>query len=72
LHEKDKETWKLLYLVGVNASRQESEVFSFENTPDLVISDAVRISMSLPGIFQPHQQYLKKDKLRQLNVGVFI
>ena len=66
LHAKDKEKYKLLYLIGTNICTQKSEVFSHELTPDLIISDAVRISMSLPVIFQPHQQYVKKGNKRCL------
>jgi predicted acylesterase/phospholipase RssA len=33
-------------------------VFSFETTPDMVIADAVRISMSIPFLFVPHYRYV--------------
>jgi NTE family protein len=66
LQAKNKEKYKLLYLIGTNIRTQQSEVFSYDNTPNLIISDAVRISMSLPVVFQPHQQYEKKGNKRCL------
>ena len=40
-----------LYFIGTNLSTGFSNVFSFKNTPQMSISDAVRISMSIPLIF---------------------
>lgn len=66
LHQKDPKRYKQLYLMGTNLNTNESEVFSHEGTPDVIISDAARISMSLPVIFRPHRCYEKKDHRRQL------
>ena len=46
--------FKDLYLVGVNAHTQKAETFCYEETPDVCIADAVRISMSIPFVFRPH------------------
>eukprot|EP00667_Euglena_gracilis_P004704 EG_transcript_4732 len=48
-----------LSMVGLNLSTGQTEVFSYRTTPFVVISDAVRISLSIPFIFRPHQKYLK-------------
>jgi NTE family protein len=55
---------KQLYIVGVNLSTGLIEVFSEETTPDMIVSDAVRISMSIPVVFKPHQIYYKINGLR--------
>lgn len=52
--------FKDIYLVGLNLNTHRTEVFSYETTPDLIISDALRISMAIPLIFKPHQLYLKQ------------
>ena len=52
---------KNIYFVGVNLTTQRTEIFSLEHTPDAVIADAVRISMSIPGFFVPHKLMQKKD-----------
>ncbi|MGE3683873.1 MAG: patatin-like phospholipase family protein [Bdellovibrionales bacterium] len=41
-----------LYIIGTNLSTELAEVFSYENSPDLAIADAVRISMSIPLFFR--------------------
>jgi len=43
--------FKDLYFIGTNLSTRFSEVFSSEHTPDMVVADAVRISMSIPIFF---------------------
>ena len=40
-----------LYVYGTNLSTHFSEVFSVEHSPDMLLADAVRISMSLPLFF---------------------
>lgn len=64
-HKANPKKYKKLYIIGTNVSKRRSEVFSHEKTPNVVISDAVRISMSLPVVFQPHQRYEKKDGKRK-------
>ncbi len=41
-----------LKIVGTNLSKKRVEIFSFQTTPDMLIADAVRISMSIPLFFQ--------------------
>jgi NTE family protein len=52
---------KYLFVVGTNLTQNKSEVFSYLDTPDLIISDAVRISMSIPILFQPHKYYIRSS-----------
>jgi len=40
-----------LYIYGTNLSTHFSEVFSIEHSPDMLVADAVRISVSLPLFF---------------------
>ncbi len=41
-----------LFIVSTNISRQRAEVFSADNTPDVAVADAVRMSMSIPIFFE--------------------
>ena len=59
--ENGESKFKFLYLVGSNLSTSDFEVFSHLHTPDMIISDAVRISMSIPIIFSPHKYYIKDE-----------
>lgn len=43
---------KHLYIVGTNLTKQRSEIYSHETTPNMSILDAVRISMGIPFFFQ--------------------
>ena len=51
--------FKDLYMVGVNLDRQQEVTFSYDNveTQDVIIADAVQISMSIPQLFKPHHVY---------------
>jgi len=40
-----------LYFIGTNLSTRFSEIFSYEHTPNMKVSDALRISMSIPIFF---------------------
>ncbi len=44
-----------LYICAVNASKNQPEMFSFENTPDVAVADAVRMSISIPLFFEALQ-----------------
>lgn len=44
---------KTLYVTGVNIFTKKLEIFSDETTPDMLISNAIRISMTFPIIFFP-------------------
>ena len=52
-------TGKKLFLVGANLDKQKAEIFSHETTPNMQISKAVRISMSIPLFFKAVEN--KKD-----------
>ena len=56
LHELKKKgaikTYRDLYVVGSNLSKQSTEIFCHETTPNMEIRNAVRISMSIPFYFQ--------------------
>jgi len=54
--------FKELYFIGVNTLTGEPETFCLENTPNMVIADAVRISMSIPGVFKPHPMVTKDER----------
>ncbi len=40
-------------LVGSNITKMEPHIFSKDTTPDFKVADAVRISMSFPGVYKP-------------------
>ena len=44
-----------LYVVAANLSRHRAETFSFKDTPDVAVADAVRLSMSIPLFFEALQ-----------------
>ena len=54
--------FKDIYIKGVNLSKGTAETFSWEDTPNVIISDAVRISMSIPFLFEPHKVYEKNKQ----------
>lgn len=59
-HRENPGKYKLLYLVCTNLSQVRTEIFSHEHTPDVLVVDAVRASMSIPIFFQPYQLRHKK------------
>lgn len=59
LFDANQSSYKELYVVATNLSRQQAEEFSARNTPDMQIRDAVRASMSMPFIFKSIE--IKKD-----------
>lgn len=48
---------KDLYVVAFNYITEISQKFSIEDTPDAVIADCVRASMSIPFAFKPHMDH---------------
>jgi NTE family protein len=56
--------YKDLYVVGYNVNTQLASTFNAETTPDVIISDAVRVSMSIPLIYAPHAPYVLIDGKR--------
>lgn len=75
LHLQNK-LFKDFYCTGTNLSKQQLEVFSFENTPDMPIALAVRISGGIPLYFEPvivddrHQKIEKSDTISFKNYYV--
>ncbi len=55
-----------LKIVGSNFTKAEKKVFSHDDpeTKNMIISDAVRISMSIPVLFKPHYMHQKIDGMR--------
>lgn len=53
LYDKTK---KELYIIATNYSKCKEELFNHKNTPDLKITDAIRMSISLPIFFTPINQ----------------
>lgn len=49
---KDQRSFKDLYVIGTNLSKCTSTVFCFNTTPNLEVAEAVRISMSVPLLFE--------------------
>lgn len=68
--------YKDLYCTGTNLSKQQLEIFSYNNTPNMPLALAVRISSSIPLYFEPvaldnHLQKIKKtDSLSFANYYV--
>lgn len=48
----DGRPFKNLYVLGTDISSTSSCVFSYETTPDMEVAEAVRISMSVPLLFE--------------------
>ncbi|MCK4608079.1 MAG: ankyrin repeat domain-containing protein [Gammaproteobacteria bacterium] len=68
LHAKKEEllrtkgiTIRDIYVVALNISAGRLEIFSHETHPDVVISSAVRASMSIPVIFKAYQILVKTE-----------
>lgn len=47
-----KANFRDFYATGTNLTKQRVEIFSYESSPHMKLSDAVRISMSIPLFFQ--------------------
>ena len=59
LRGKNSKQYKDLFVPGVNLSTGYTEIFDYLRTPEVIISDAVRISLSIPLLFKPHTRYIK-------------
>lgn len=46
-----REGFKPCYFIGTNLTKQTSQVFCYENTPNFSVAEAVRISISVPYYF---------------------
>ncbi|NEQ50562.1 MAG: patatin-like phospholipase family protein [Leptolyngbya sp. SIO3F4] len=59
---KYEKQFKSLYLIGTNLSTASYEVFSCEDTPDMSVADAARISMSIPLFFRAIKRQRKDNQ----------
>jgi len=57
---------KDLYVVAYHVKTKQTRVFSHKTTPDAIVADAVRCSMSIPLFFAPHGYYVNRDGQRVL------
>jgi len=53
------ENFKHLFVTGTELITKRFEVFSHIHTPNMIISDAVRISCGIPIFFQPHAFWIR-------------
>lgn len=49
---KDQRSFKDLFIIGTDITRNTSSVFSYETTPNMEVAEAIRISMSVPLLFE--------------------
>lgn len=49
---KQGRIFKDLYIIGTDMTTQSSVVFSYENTPNMEVAEAVKISLSIPLFFE--------------------
>ncbi len=70
LHLKDR-AFKNFYCTGTNISKQELEIFSWENWPDMKLKTAVHISSCIPFYFVPiaideqgNEVFIEKDSIK--------
>ncbi len=64
--------FKDLYCTGTNLSRQQLEVFSYENSPNMPVALAVRISGSIPLYFEPVALDNNLQKIKRGDSSTFI
>lgn len=55
--ETSQKSFKLLYIIATNLTKQTAEIFSHEKTPDIPISYAARMSMSIPLYFRSVRKF---------------
>jgi predicted acylesterase/phospholipase RssA len=61
LKEKHPRDYRDLYVVALNITTGRLDTLSYETSPHVIISDAVRASMSIPILFKPHVLHIKTD-----------
>ena len=49
---KNERPFRDLYIIGTNVSHNKTIVFSYDTTPNVEVAEAVRISMSVPLLFE--------------------
>lgn len=53
--------FKDLRVVAFTLTTKAVVIFSKKTTPDAIISDAIRSSISIPFVFEPHRMYVKNE-----------
>lgn len=71
LHLKNN-LYKDLYCTATNLSKQQLEIFSFENTPSMPIALAARISAGIPLYFEPIALDDNLQKIKRSDTTSFI
>jgi NTE family protein len=71
LHLKNN-LYKDLYCTATNLSRQQLEIFSFENTPSMPIALAARISAGIPLYFEPIALDDQLQKIKKSDTASFV
>lgn len=61
---RSPDRYKDLYITVANITKKQVEILSHETSPDDIISDGLRASMSIPGVFEWVHRYIKKDGQR--------
>ena len=72
LHLKNNRLYKDLYCTGTNLSKQQLEIFSFETTPAMSITLAVRISGGVPLYFEPVALDNQLHKIKRSDTTSFV
>lgn len=71
LHLKDNH-FKDLYCTGTNLSKQQLEIFSYQNTPGIPLALAVRISAGVPLYFEPVALDNRLQKIKRSDTLSFV
>ncbi len=64
--------YKDLYCTGTNLSKQQLEIFSYQNTPSMPLALAVRISSSIPLYFEPVALDNQLQKIKRSDTVSFV
>ena len=72
LRLKNNHLYKELYCTGTNLSKQQLEIFSFETTPAMPITLAVRISGGVPLYFEPVALDNQLHKIKKSDTTSFV
>lgn len=62
---QSSKAYKNLLVTVTNARTNQTEIFSWETTPDMQIADAILVSMSIPGYF--YTRYIDKNKMQKID-----
>lgn len=61
LEELYEETGKDLIITVYNATKKHVEYLHYQNSPDLILLDALTASMTIPFVYSPHRMYFDVD-----------